>query len=174
MKDPSLRHFLQTTSRMSTYSALACLAPWTAISMAKERPPNFDAIDLAGKQIRLSDYAGQVLYLDFWASWCAPCKISFPWMNEMHAKFGSKGLKILAVNLDKKKLNLEKFLIEFPAEFQIAWDPDGVFAKAYEVKAMPTSVIIGRRNLSFTRHSGFSADVRAQLEADIKSALCSS
>ena len=92
----------------------------------------------------------------------------------MHAKFGPKGLRILAVNLDKKKLHLEKFLKEFPAEFQVAWDPDGVFARAYKVKAMPTSVIIGRKNLIFNRHNGFSAEVRAQLEVDIKGALCSS
>jgi thiol-disulfide isomerase/thioredoxin len=134
------------------------------------KAPDFN---LAGQKdnVKLADLKGQYVYVDFWASWCGPCKQSFPWMNAMHDKYGSKGLKVIGVNLDAKKDDAAKFLAEVPAQFTVAFDGTGATPKAYGVKGMPTSVLIGPDgNVLFT-HSGFKDSEKAELETKIRTAM---
>lgn len=166
------RRLLQKAGQFTLAGGLTTLSVWANTGLAQETTPPFDLVDLAGRPIRLTDYAGSALYLDFWASWCGPCKQSFPWMNAMQATYGAQGLRILAINLDKNKASAERFLNETPASFQIAWDPEGRSARDYKVKAMPTSMVISCTGKSVIRHSGFSAGMKTALEADIKSSLC--
>jgi cytochrome c biogenesis protein CcmG/thiol:disulfide interchange protein DsbE len=130
-------------------------------------------VDLAigGATQKLSSFKGKVVYLDFWASWCGPCRQSFPWMNEMQSKYSSKGLQIVAVNLDAKKADADQFLANLPAKFAVAYDPKGDSAKRYEIKGMPSSVLIGADGKVIAVHQGFKDDDRAELEAKFASAL---
>lgn len=92
-------------------------------------------------------------------------------MNAMHDKYGSKGLKVIGVNLDAKKDDAAKFLAEVPAQFTVAFDGTGATPKAYGVKGMPTSVLIGPDgNVLFT-HSGFKDSEKAELETKIRTAM---
>jgi thiol-disulfide isomerase/thioredoxin len=103
----------------------------------------------------LSDLKGQVVYVDFWASWCKPCKASFPWMNEMQAKYKDQGLRVVAINLDEDKSDALVFLKRVPAEFTMVFDPTGAIANQYQLVGMPSSYIIDRSgNLRFA-HQGF-------------------
>src|SRR5579863_797355 len=72
----------------------------------------------AAPDLDLNQYHGKVVYLDFWASWCKPCRQSFPWMNRMLDMYGDKGLVIIAVNLDEDRKDADRFLKEVPAKFQ--------------------------------------------------------
>ena len=103
----------------------------------------------------LSKYKGKVVYLDFWASWCVPCRKSFPWMNKMQQQYSQKDLVIIAVNLDKKKELAAAFLQENPAQFNIMYDPKGTLAKKYQIKGMPSSIIFGRSGKPVIAHTGF-------------------
>ena len=134
------------------------------------RPPAFE---LPGQQgsVRLSDAAGSVVYVDFWASWCGPCKQSFPWMNEIQQKYRSQGLKIIAVNVDAKSDDAKKFLAQNPASFTVAFDPKGATPASYGVKGMPTSFLVGRDGKVILSHQGFKPGDREQLEKEIKTAL---
>jgi len=114
---------------------------------------------------------GEWTYLDFWASWCGPCKQSFPWMNEMHAKYGGKGLRIVAVSVDTRTPDAEKFLASNPASFTIAYDTSGDTPRRYAVKAMPTSLLIDPAGRVVLVHAGFKTEDRAALEDAIKNAL---
>ncbi|MCJ7593111.1 MAG: TlpA family protein disulfide reductase, partial [Woeseiaceae bacterium] len=69
--------------------------------------------------LQVSDYHGKVLVVDFWASWCVPCRRSFPWMNEMQQKYGDEDLVIVAVNLDNEASDAAEFLRQYPAKFKI-------------------------------------------------------
>ena len=89
-----------------------------------------------------SQYEGQVIYLDFWASWCVPCRASFPWMNDMRTKYADQGLEIVAVTLDHDQILARQFADEFKAEFTIAYDLEGTIANQFGVKALPSSFII--------------------------------
>ena len=130
-------------------------------------------IQLSGRSgaIKLSELKGKAVYLDFWASWCGPCKQSFPWMNEMQAKYGAKGLQVLAVNLDQKPEDATGFLQQTKVDFLIAMDPVGQSAQKYNVKGMPSSLLIGRDGKVTVVHTGFNAASKAELERAIVAAL---
>lgn len=128
---------------------------------------------LPGKQgmVRLSDRVGSVVYLDFWASWCGPCRQSFPWMNQMQAKYKAKGFQVIAVNLDARTPDAMKFLALNPADFTVAFDSKGLTPKVYGVKGMPTSFLIDRNGKVLSRHLGFRPDDREELEKQVQTAL---
>ena len=116
--------------------------------------------------VNLAALKGKVVYVDFWASWCGPCKQSFPWMNEMQAKYGAKGLQIVAVNVDAKREDADRFLAETPAQFTVAYDSAGATPKLYQIKGMPSSVLVGGDGKVIKAHAGFRADeAKAQEEA---------
>ena len=129
--------------------------------------------DLPGKQanVKLSSSKGKVVYLDFWASWCGPCKQSFPWMNQMQEKYQSRGLQVIAVNLDASNDDAQKFLAGTPAKFTVAFDAKGETPRQYGVKGMPTSYLINRDGKIVSQHMGFNAADRDALEQKIQQAL---
>jgi len=117
------------------------------------------------------DLAGKVVVLDFWASWCVPCRRSFPWLNTMHDRYADDGLVIVGVNLDLDRAEAERFLSEFPASFRIEYDEPKALAKRFEVIAMPSSYLIGRDGKILEQHLGFKERKQAEYEAAIVSAL---
>jgi thiol-disulfide isomerase/thioredoxin len=122
-------------------------------------------------EFNLDDYAGKVVVLDFWASWCAPCRRSFPWLNTMHEKYADDGLVIVGVNLDLERDEAARFLGEFPALFRIVYDDDKELARRFEVIAMPSSYLIGRDGKTVEQHLGFKVKQQAEYEAAIVNAL---
>ena len=133
--------------------------------------PTFALPTAAGDIIALPRLAGKVVYVDFWASWCAPCRRSFPWMNELHQRYAARGLTIVAVNVDRKRADAEQFLARYPAEFAVVFDPAGVSPGAYAVPGMPTSYLIDARGNIVHVEQGFLDDRQAALEARIRSLL---
>ena len=121
--------------------------------------------------IKLSDFKGEVVYLDFWASWCIPCRKSFPWMNDMQKRYGDKGFKVIAVNLDQVHKEAKAFLDKIPAHFTVAYDPEGISAKAYKVKGMPSSYLIDRTGKITSSHVGFREKENQAMEQKIKQLL---
>ncbi|GLX84317.1 hypothetical protein tloyanaT_05690 [Thalassotalea loyana] len=122
-------------------------------------------------QKRLSSLKGQVIYVDFWASWCGPCRKSFPWLNEMQANYGPQGLTVLSVNVDAKKSFALEFLEEFPANFDVIYDPKGKIARSYDLRGMPSSFIVDRQGTVVATHVGFNEQKKHQYETEIKNLL---
>lgn len=120
---------------------------------------------------QLKQFAGKVVYLDFWASWCAPCKTSFPLLNKLHAKLKAQGFEVVAVNLDEDKTLGEKFLQEVPVDFTVLRDAKGEWADKYVVESMPTSFIIDKNGIVQKIHHGFTSDDIKELEAKITELL---
>jgi len=149
-------------------SLLLCLGS-VALAQADDLPN----LSLQTKQggLALNELRGQVVYLDFWASWCVPCRKSFPWMNAMHQRYGKAGLKIVAINLDKEVNLAKQFLTEYPANFTVAYDPEGLSAEKFKVQAMPSSYLIDRQGKLHSTHLGFKEKDTAAMEAEIKSLL---
>ncbi len=119
----------------------------------------------------LDDYRGKVILIDFWASWCGPCRQSFPWMNDMHTKYRDDGLIIVAVNVDSDLAAANRFLTDYPARFRVHFDKDRTLAREYDVVAMPSSFLIGRDGQIVKQHLGFKVLKQDEYEAAIQTAL---
>ena len=119
----------------------------------------------------LSKHQGEVVYLDFWASWCGPCRKSFPWMNKIQAQYKQQGFSVVSVNLDAKKTLAEKFLMETPADFTVIYDPKGKIAKHFKIQGMPSSMLIGRDGKIKSRHTGFFYNKIPEYQQEIEALL---
>ena len=92
----------------------------------------------------LAEYRGQVVVVDFWASWCKPCRQSIPWLNELRARYGNQGLVIMGVNVDANRADAEKFQREVPIGFTVLYDPEGKMAEQFGLQGMPTTFVFDR------------------------------
>jgi len=105
-----------------------------------------------------STLQGHVVYLDFWASWCLPCRKSFPWMGGLAEKYREAGLRVVAVNLDKDIKGAEKFLTTHQPEFTILYNPTGTLARTCELEVMPSSFLYDRSGRLKQTFLGFHDD----------------
>jgi len=122
----------------------------------------------AGDVLDLTAFKGQVVYLDFWASWCAPCRESFPWMNRLQSELAHDGLVVIAVNVDRERADAERFLRKHPTPFRIVYDPDGLLPEKFGVRGMPTSFLIDRNGRVQSRHEGFLLRDRDALRQQVR------
>lgn len=104
--------------------------------------PDFEVIDLEGNKHRLSDYQGEGVFLNFWGSWCGPCKTEMPFMENQSKAFKDKGVHILALNIKDTRLKAETFRDQYGLTFPIAQDKDESIRRAYNVIPLPTTVLI--------------------------------
>ncbi len=132
--------------------------------------PNFN-LPTASGTVSLASLHGKVVYLDFWASWCVPCRQSFPWMATVYDEYKDKGLAVVAINLDKNRELADSFLERYTAPFTVAFDPAAKSAEAFRVEAMPSSFIIDRSGKIVWAHQGFEESKAPEVENRIKEVL---
>ncbi len=129
-----------------------------------------DSIPLQYEDV-IKQYKGDVIYLDFWASWCTPCRKSFPWMNAMQKKYADKNFKVISVNLDAKSSLSKQFLLDTPADFTVLYDPKGNLAAELKLKGMPSSFIINSEGKVVSAHMGFTEKKKIKYEQEIQQLL---
>ena len=166
----SLAHARRAAVLAAVLGLASVAAPAGALEPGQALPVSGVPGD-GGATVSLVDGKARATYIDFWASWCGPCRQSFPWMNRMHEKFGPQGLRIVAINLDAKRPDAQAFLAQMPASFELAFDTGGAAAKQFGVKAMPSSVLVGADGKVIAVHQGFREEDEAALERGIASAL---
>ena len=115
---------------------------------------SFVATDLRGRVIELKDYRGKVVLVDFWASWCEPCKVAMPFYQALQKQFPEK-LVVLGVSMDEDKEALHAALKKRPVDFKILHDPSGKIAEYFSVEAMPSSFLIDVQGRLQLTHLGF-------------------
>lgn len=135
-----------------------CLAATTAFAADKgfkvgDTFPELSEFQLEGKLP--GSLKGKVVIVDFWASWCGPCKDSFPVMEELQAKYGNKGLVVLAVNLDEDRPTMEDFLKKHPVTFTVVRDAAKKLVGKANIKSMPTSFVVSPDGKVVSVHKGF-------------------
>lgn len=151
--------------------AVAVIATATSAAGVGDPAPAFALHDANGGTVTLDALRGQVVYVDFWASWCGPCRRSFPWMNELQRRYGGRGLTIVAINVDKNIADAARFLERNPAQFAIAYDQAGATPLAYAVQGMPSSYVIDARGKVVEVEQGFHDERKDALEQRIKALL---
>jgi len=156
-----------------TIAMVLALTAAPVLAKTTKSAPVAPAFTLPGLQgeVTLGSLRGKAVLVDFWASWCGPCRQSFPWMNGLQKRYGDKGLAIVAVNLDKDRELASHFLAEMPAAFTVAFDPSGKTAESYRVKALPTTFLVSPDGKLLLTHTGFDAKHASEFEAQIAEAL---
>lgn len=139
----------------STHAFAACLVVLLALAVpagclaAGDLPPtpapDFTLPGRDGKPVRLSQLKGQVVMVNFWASWCGPCRQEFPVLDQLYRKYKPMGFTLLGVNVESETELAQKFLAQTPASFPILFDRQNATSKLYGVSAMPTTLMIDRR-----------------------------
>lgn len=119
----------------------------------------------------MEQHKGQVIYVDFWASWCVPCRKSFPWMNTMQQRYKDKGFTIISINVDANETLANEFLVKNPANFPVIFDQKSTLAKQYDLLAMPSSYLYARDGKLMATHVGFLTHKTPHYEAKIKALI---
>ncbi len=156
------------------FSAVAFTALGLAAAIAAPLKEGDLFPDLTGFGLEgaVPDLHGKVVIVDFFASWCEPCKESFPIMEELYQKYRDRGLVIVAVNVDKKKSDMEGFLKAHPASFTIVRDAANKLVGAVKIPTMPSSFLLDQQGHIHTFHRGFKgAETRKQYVAELESLL---
>ncbi len=129
---------------------------------------SFDSFNNAGKcELR----PGKVVLVDIWATWCEPCKKSFPKLQDLHVKYKSMGLDIVALSADDEKDGIAAFAKQYGAKFPVCWDESKKVIKKYEPKTMPSTYILDKTGKVRFTHSGYHEGEEAEIEKEIKSLL---
>jgi thiol-disulfide isomerase/thioredoxin len=134
-------------------------------------PPAIDIADRAGKKVDLRELIGQVVLVDFWASWCGPCREEMPVLEELHKKYADRGLVIVGVNIDHSEKKMNGFLKSTPVSFRVVHDRKLAVASKYEPATMPSSYFIARDGKIRYIHEGFRKKEAIELEARIHTLL---
>jgi thiol-disulfide isomerase/thioredoxin len=147
---------------------LLLAAPAAAAVEAGAPAPAFSATPLAGGEpVTLQSLHGKVVYLDFWASWCGPCRLSLPWMEQLRKDFGAGGLEVVAVNVDETPADGIAFLKRHAVGYAVIGDAGGDIAELYDVRDMPSSYLIDRDGTVRLVHRGFSLRGAAKLREQV-------
>ena len=166
-----LHHCLASLARALLAAATIAVAAGASAVGVGEAAPAFVLPTAVGESIALEKLKGRVVYVDFWASWCGPCRRSFPWMNEMQQKYGAQGFTVIGVNVDKRRPDAQRFLQQTPAVFSIVYDETGKTPEAWAVKGMPSSYLVDATGKVVAVESGFRDEQKAPLEDRIRALL---
>ncbi len=134
--------------------------------------PNFKLprLERSG-DIQLKSYRGKVVYVDFWASWCGPCRLSLPVLNTLRKQYHQQGFEVIAINLDEEKEDAMAFLKEFPVAYPTARDKEGTTPEKYGLQGMPTAYLIDQKGKVSLIHEGFKKSDSEELSAYIATLL---
>ena len=146
-----------STAKFFRHCALAAMV-LTGAAFAADAggpAPAFTLSALSGDQGALSQYKGQVVMVNFWATWCGPCQQEMPLLDQMYKKYKPAGFTLIGVNVDKEAPPVKALLARKPVSFPVLLDPDNEVSKAYHVDEMPSSVIIDRKGQIRYIHRGY-------------------
>ena len=144
-------------------AAVEAGAPAPALAMA--------ALEEGGQTVTMAQLKGSVVYVDFWASWCVPCRLSMPALDDLYRRNKARGLAVVGVNKDAKPADAQRFLAKVPVTFALVQDGGDAAARGFDVKAMPSGYLVDRKGIVRHVHRGFTAETAAALEREIESLL---
>lgn len=149
----------------------SALLSFSSLSVAESlsgAAPDFTLKSNQGSNIRLEELRGEVVMLNFWASWCGPCRQEMPLMNDIFSKYQDLGFTILAVNVDENQEDADRFLSAVPVDFPVLYDSSSKVSEMYEVDAMPTTVMIDRDGNKRFLHRGYKPGYEDEYAAQVK------
>ncbi|MGB5177876.1 MAG: TlpA disulfide reductase family protein [Gammaproteobacteria bacterium] len=157
---------------MKTWLAMAAVAimATSAVSagLKQTSAPDFTLRSNKGENLRLSEYRGEVVLINFWASWCGPCRQEMPVLSELHDKYRAMGFTVLGVNVEADSSKARKLLQELPVSFPVVFDSDSVVSKQYDVVAMPSTVLVDRDGNMRYLHKGYKPGLETVYQQQVR------
>ena len=145
----------------------------TGIAAAFEQAaaPDFTLKSTDGRNLRLSEYRGEVVLINFWASWCGPCRQEMPQLDALHRKYQSLGFTVFGVNVEQDRKMADKVLRDAPVTFPILFDDHNQVSELYEVDAMPVTVLVGRNGEIRFMHRGYKPGYEQEYEQQLRALI---
>lgn len=145
-------------------------------AMAKDvvlsgKAPEFSLPSNQGKNLKLSDFHGEVVMVNFWASWCGPCRQEMPLLEDLQKRFKKVGFTVLGVNIDEDVADAKGLLKEIPVSFPVVFDSKNKVSELYQLDAMPTTVMVDRKGNKRFLHRGYKPGFEADYEKQIRELL---
>ncbi|MGD8784554.1 MAG: TlpA disulfide reductase family protein [Thioalkalispiraceae bacterium] len=153
---------------LSTSLAVSSIASASQTTLDGAPAPDFTLKSRSGKNLRLSDFRGQVVMLNFWASWCGPCRTEMPILENFYKRYSKLGFVILGVNTESDTSKANAYLRDIKVSFPILYDTSSKVSKLYNIKAMPTTVMIDRNGKMRFLHQGYKAGYEKDYKKQIK------
>jgi peroxiredoxin len=150
------------------------LVTWAAAAAQPGNPApdiTMPRLDAPAQTLSLASLKGTVVYVDFWASWCVPCRLSMPALDALYRRHGARGFAVVGVNKDQSPADAERFLKRVAVTFPLASDARDAAARAFDVKAMPSGYLVDRKGVVRNVHRGFTAETAVELEREIETLL---
>jgi len=144
---------------------------YAATEKLSGKAANFTLKSRYGKNIKLSELRGQVIMLNFWASWCGPCRKEMPILEKIHKKYKRLGFTLLGVNVEENSTDAKNYLKDVKVTFPILFDRTQKTSKLYDVSAMPTTILIDRNVNKLFLHKGYKAGYENDYKKQIKKLL---
>ena len=136
-------------------AAIALFTAGVSAGVMQAPAPDFTLKSHAGSNLKLSEHRGEVVLINFWASWCGPCRQEMPLLSELHDKYKSLGFTVLGVNVEEDSSDARKLLSQMPVTFPVLYDNDSTVSKQYDVVAMPSTVLVDRNGNMRYLHKGY-------------------
>lgn len=160
---------IKKKSNAAAVVLLSLFLAGSAVGGDKEAAPDFTLEDAQGRAVTLSELRGQVVMINFWASWCGPCRQEMPLLEQIHQRYEPLGFKLIGVNVEENPADGQAFLKERPVSFPVLYDPENGLSKLFDVVAMPSTVLIDRQgNIRYLHHGykpGYENDYQDQIRA---------
>jgi len=141
--------------RYTLATVMVLLSSTVSAGTVQAPAPDFTLKSDSGENLRLSEMRGEVVLINFWASWCGPCRQEMPILSELHDKYKTMGFTVLGINVEENSSDARKLLKEMPVSFPVLFDNDSSVSKQYDVAAMPSTVLVDRDGNMRYLHKGY-------------------
>ena len=159
---------MKTSPRLIAPLLLALASVAQAAVAPQATAPDFTLRSLEGRNLRLAEQRGQVVLVNFWATWCGPCKQEMPHLNRLYDKYRSSGFVLLGINVDEDARQASGTAAKYGLHFPVLFDADKAVVKLYDLQSMPATVLIDRDGKVRYLHRGYREGLEAAYEQQIR------
>ncbi len=161
-------HFTRLNRRFPTLVALLLIALQASAISESGPAPDFTLKSNSGQNVKLSELRGQVVMINFWASWCGPCRQEMPLLNQLYQRYEPMGFTLLGVNVEEDSAAADKVLREIPVNFPVLYDNKNQVSESYQVRAMPSTILIDRDGKVRYLHKGYKPGYEEEYQKQVR------
>jgi len=166
------QHYRKFARSVTGIAGAAVLVMVSLLAVAApEAAPDFTLKSATGANLKLSEFRGEVVLLNFWASWCGPCRQEMPLLSELHEQYRDLGFTVLGVNVEEDTRKARKLLEDAPVSFPVLFDSESVVSREYDVIAMPSTILVDRNGRLRYLHKGYKPGLEAVYQQQVRDLL---